>query len=200
MAWLKVWNRIKNPSWGRCSSRIWKRIRETSVSTRDGLFASMNQLITIIIILAILSMATKLFPKRKINFVAKDGYRKKESVMNKSEAVFFFELQKQLPQGFYIFPKMRIADLIDATEGYGLRYRKNKILPKHVDYVICNSQFKPVLAIELNGNSHLRQDRIERDNLVNKIFKVSTLPLRTVKLGENFAEISKEISNFTLQK
>ena len=37
-----VWS-TKNPSWGRFIRRIGKLIRETSVSTRDGLFASYSQ-------------------------------------------------------------------------------------------------------------------------------------------------------------
>jgi len=106
--------------------------------------------------------------------------------MNRSESAFFFELQRQIPSNYFIFPKMRIADIIDATDGYGLQYRKNKILPKHIDFLICNSYFNPVVAIELNGSSHNRPDRIERDNLVSEIFKVANLPLEIVNVGADF--------------
>jgi hypothetical protein len=102
-------------------------------------------------------------------------------------------LQRQLPSDYFIFPKMRIADIIDATDGYGLRYRKNIILPKHVDFLICNSYFNPILAIELNGGSHNRPDRIERDNLVNDIFQVAGLPLETVNVGADFKEAVEKI-------
>ena len=131
--------------------------------------------------------------KETVHFVARDGYRKKDFVMNKSESAFFFELERQLPKGYHIFPKMRIADIIDATDGYGLRYRRNKILPKHIDFLICNSYLNPILGIELNGSSHSRQDRIERDELVNDIFRVAGLPLKTINLGEDFYKVSKDI-------
>lgn len=137
--------------------------------------------------------------QKKSEFVATDGYKKRTSVMNSSETAFFFELEKQLPQGYHIFPKMRIADLIDATDGYGLRYRKNKILPKHIDFAICDSYFKPIMAIELNGSSHNRADRIERDQLVNEIFRVASLPLKTVGVGTSFQEETKEIISFLLK-
>ena len=100
--------------------------------------------------------------------------------MNKSEAAFFFELQKQLPQGYYIFTKMRIADMIDALHGNGFYYRRNKILPKHIDFLVCDRNFKPVVAIEVNGTSHNRADRIERDKLVNQVFKDAQLPLEFI--------------------
>lgn len=121
-------------------------------------------------------------------YVAQDGYRKRITLLDKREMAFFFELQEQLPNGFYVFPKMRIADILDATEGYGHRYRINKILPKHVDFVICNSEFKPIVAIELNGTSHQRQDRIERDALVKEIFAVAGMPLEVVNVGTDFSQ------------
>ena len=129
--------------------------------------------IAIFIIGLVFEFLRKSTPRKHVQFVARDGYLKKDFVMNKSKSAFFFELGRQLPKGYYIFPKMQIADMIDATDGYGLKYRKNKILPKHIDFLICNSYLNPVLGIELNGSSHSRQDRIERDELVNDIFRVA---------------------------
>ena len=59
-------------------------------------------------------------------------------------------------------------------------------MPKHIDFLICNSYFNPVIAIELNGSSHNRPDRIDRDNLVSEIFKVANLPLEVVNVGADF--------------
>lgn len=114
-------------------------------------------------------------------------YRKRHSIMNKSEMAFFYELQKQIPKGYYIFPNMRIADFIDAVNGKGFYNRRNKILPKHIDFLICNSYFNPILAIELNGSSHQRRDRIERDILVREIFESAKLPLEIVGVGNDFS-------------
>lgn len=121
-------------------------------------------------------------------------YRKRSSIMNNSERAFFFELHKQLPPGYYVFPNMRIADMIDAISGRGFYYRRNKILPKHIDFLICDSYFKPVVALELNGASHHRPDRIERDELVRKIFEDAKLPLEFVNVGTGFAQVIERIS------
>lgn len=115
-------------------------------------------------------------------------YKKRQSVMNRSEEAFFFELQKQLPNGYYIFPKMRIADIIETVSGKDYYLKRNKILPKHVDFLVCDSYFKPVVAIEVNGSSHNRLDRTKRDVLVNEIFKDAQLPLETINVGSNFNE------------
>ena len=115
-------------------------------------------------------------------------YRTRDAVMNKSEMAFFFDLQKKLPSGYYIFPNMRIADFIDAVDGEGFYNRRNKILPKHIDFLICDQYFKPVVAIEVNGSSHQRRDRVERDELVRKIFAEAKLPLEWVDVGTSFAE------------
>ena len=81
---------------------------------------------------------------------------------------------------------MRIIDFISPiNREYGLR---NKIWAKHVDFLICNKNFQPVVAIEVNGSSHLRQDRVERDELVKQIFEDAKLPREFVNVGSNFAE------------
>jgi hypothetical protein len=55
----------------------------------------------------------------------------------------------------------------------------NKIDRKHVDFLLCDSaSLKPVMGIELDDASHQRQDRIERDELVDKVFEQAGLPLR----------------------
>lgn len=131
----------------------------------------------------------KYTPKFERNIQEKEEvYRKRTSVMNDSESAFFFELKKQLPVGYHIFPKMRIADMIYPIHGKGFYFRRNKILPKHVDFLVCDSTFKPIVAIEVNGGSHMRTDRAERDILVNKIFEDAKLPLVTVEVRANFSE------------
>ncbi|MFZ1987556.1 MAG: DUF2726 domain-containing protein [Minisyncoccia bacterium] len=122
------------------------------------------------------------------------SFRKRESIMNKSESAFFYELRKQLSSEYHIFPNMRIADIIDAVDGKGFYRRRNKILPKHIDFLICDRYFKPIVAVEVNGSSHHRADRIERDELVKEIFAEAKLPLEFVNVGVNFDQAVKKIA------
>ena len=115
--------------------------------------------------------------------------------MNKTETALFFELKKQLPN-YYIFLNMRIADVIDAINGHGFYQRRNKILPKHIDFVICNSSFKPIVAVELNGGYHNKLEQMEKDNEKREILKEAQLPLLTVKVGHNFSESIENIKTY----
>lgn len=127
-------------------------------------------------------------------------YRKKQSIMNKSEMAFFFELQKQLPEGYHIFPNMRIADIVDAVDGKGFYARNNKIMPKHIDFLVCNKYFNPIVAIEVNGSSHNRADRVEVDELKREIFKEAQLPLEFIDVGSNFEQSVARIKTFCPSK
>jgi len=113
--------------------------------------------------------------------------------MDKREEAFFFELRKQLPEGYFVFPKMRIADIIETTNGKGYYIHRNEILPKHIDFLICNASFHPILAIELNGSSHGREDRKESDYEKKEIFKSAGLPLEFIEVGTDFPSDVKNL-------
>lgn len=124
------------------------------------------------------------------------AYSKKESVMNQSEAAFFFELQRQLPEGYYIFPKMRIADMLDIPNGHDYYRMRNKILPKHIDFLVCDKNFKPAVAIEINGASHNSFKQQEADRIKNDMFKDSGLPLETIDVGNSFNEAISRLQHY----
>jgi hypothetical protein len=120
-------------------------------------------------------------------------YRVRGSVLNSSEKAFFLELQKQLPESHYAFPKMRIADIIKTLDGRGYYKARNMILPKHVDFLVCDSRFRPVMAIEIDGKSHRSSRVIERDEMVNEIFKGIGLKLERVLVGSDFSTETKSL-------
>ncbi len=113
-------------------------------------------------------------------------YKVKESVMSRSESAFFLELQKQFSQDYYIFPKMRVADILDIPNGHEYYKMRNLALPRHIDFVVCNKYFKPLVAIELNGESHNKIKQQESDLIKNGIFKDCGLTLETVNVGNDF--------------
>lgn len=157
----------------------------------------MTLLLGIAIVLVIAAVIFSLLNEAKDN-PSIQQYRVRASVMNKSEQAFFYELQRQLPSGYHIFPNMRIADIINAVDGKGFYNRRNKILPKHIDFLVCDRHFKPIVAIEVNGSSHRRPDRVERDGLVKEVFADAKLPLEFVDVGTSFAEsIGRIRASFT---
>jgi hypothetical protein len=92
---------------------------------------------------------------------------------------FYKSLSKAVQDDFQIFAMVRIADLLRVEKGNKHRRKwLNKILAKHIDFVLCDpGSLKPIVCLELDDVSHQRPDRIERDKFVNLAFKSAQLPL-----------------------
>lgn len=123
-------------------------------------------------------------------------YTVRRSVMNSSEASFYFILERELGDDFHIFPKVRVADILRTVNGKGYYLRRNKILSRHVDFLISDKNFKPLLAIELDGPSHRNIKKQHSDQLKNEAFKKAHFPLRRVMVGSDF---SREIDEIKIQ-
>lgn len=120
-------------------------------------------------------------------------YLKREALVTKPELRFYRSLQKAVQDDFEIFAMVRIADLL-RVESQSPQKRKwlNKILAKHIDFVLCEPvSLKPMVCIELDDRSHSRPDRVERDIFVNKAFASANLPLLRIPTQPNYR--SREI-------
>ena len=128
-------------------------------------------------------------------------YKKKNYFFNQSERKFYYTLSDILGDKYFLFSKVRILDLLYLPKYQQNSYLyRNKIQSKHIDFLVCDKQnIKPLLIIELDGNSHLRKDRIERDKFVNEIFRDAGLPIIHIKVSDSndkpylFDIIGKEI-------
>lgn len=99
---------------------------------------------------------------------------------NRNENEFYQHLLKNIPGGFAIFPKVRLADIVKGHKG-----ASTKIRGIHVDYLICNNTYyNPCLIIELDGGSHNRPDRKARDFFVDGVCKAAKIPLLHISTDE----------------
>ena len=115
-------------------------------------------------------------------------YFARERLVTKTELRFFRSLRKAVQGEWEIFAMVRIADLLRVKKGTkNKRIWINKILAKHVDFVLCDrNSLKPLLCIELDDSSHERPDRIERDKFVDEAFDAANLPLIRIPVSENY--------------
>ncbi len=106
-------------------------------------------------------------------------YLARGQLVTKSELKFYKSLSKAVQDDFQIFAMVRIADLLRVEKNNKHRRKwLNKILAKHIDFVLCDpGSLKPLVCIELDDISHQRPERIERDKFVNLAFKSAQLPL-----------------------
>jgi hypothetical protein len=118
-------------------------------------------------------------------------YKLKSQFFNKSEEAMFFELKKSLPSEYHIFPKVRIIDFIEPTNR---EYQwRNRIWSRHVDFLICDKYFKPIIAIEVNGSYHNTSKQQKRDMVKKEILDSTSIPLVSVNVGASFANSVQEI-------
>lgn len=115
-------------------------------------------------------------------------YRVRSSLVTRSEAAFLVELRRQLPNGFQVFPKMRVADVLETQRGDGYIKRRNKVLPKHVDFTVADFHFRPIFSIELNGKSHHSVQQQESDSAKHAAFKSAGFPLEVVEVGSRYEQ------------
>ncbi len=93
-------------------------------------------------------------------------YKKKLYLLSVSERKCYETLVEVLPEKFVIFPQLNLDKLIYSEDRH--YEHLNKIDRKSVDFVICSREYlSPVLVIELDDPTHMREARIARDNFVN---------------------------------
>lgn len=115
-------------------------------------------------------------------------YARRKKLMTRSEIDFFRVLRDAVNNEWEIFAMVRIADMLSIRDGTrNQRSWLNRILSKHVDFVICDRDTLEILvAIELDDASHNRPDRIERDAFVNDAFADAGLPLIRVPTADSY--------------
>jgi len=104
------------------------------------------------------------------------SYKKRDFLLTKNELKFYYVLKSILWDKYSIFCQVRAIDLVEPINDDIVA--KNKIIQKHIDFVICSpKRFQPKLAIELNDSTHKRVDRNQRDNFLDLAFQSAWLPL-----------------------
>jgi hypothetical protein len=128
-------------------------------------------------------------------------YQRQRYLLSPAERAFFEVLCRAAGDHFYVFPKVRVADVLYVPVGTTRWYaRFNRIAQKHLDFVLCSqATLMPVLAIELDDQSHARPNRQARDGFVNAAFQAAKFPLERVLLQRAYEidDIRKILHRYT---
>ena len=114
-----------------------------------------------------------------IYFIAKrnpplPNYFVKDALMTNVELQYFRIINSYLGDRYIVLPQVNLASVIDK-EDQGFRTE----LFRNVDFGVFDYNYRPLLLIEINDNTHFRKDRVERDKKVNTICRRAKLPLVT---------------------
>ncbi len=102
---------------------------------------------------------------------ARGFFTKKPSIMRADERQLFDVLIKLYGDKYYIYPQARLATILDVKNDV----KDHDNLYRHIDhlsldFVLFDKQaMSPVLAIELNGKSHLQFNRRNRDQKIENV-------------------------------
>lgn len=149
------------------------------------------QLAIVFVILLLLIFGTVLIffsPKtRKERY----HYAKREYLFDKYEKEFYLVLREALREtDLVVFPKVRMGDFIKvrSMSDNSLWWKENnKILRKHIDFLICNEYyFNPLAVIELDGYSHTKQKNKKIDNFKDEACKVAGIPMIRVPIQSGY--------------
>lgn len=139
-------------------------------------------IVVILMIVAVLNLL------RMFAGVKKLPYRARAKIMTAAEVKFYRALQKAVQDDYVIFAMVRVADLLVVAEGtQNYRGWLNKILSKHIDFVLCDpGSLEPKVAIELDDATHQRPDRQERDAFLEHAFESAGVPLLRIQVASGY--------------
>jgi hypothetical protein len=115
-------------------------------------------------------------------------YSKKKYFFSVAERSFYEVLKRLISPDYTLFAKVRLADLVDVTKGASAwQSHFNRISGKHVDFVLCDRDLAPVVAIELDDASHDEGDRQDRDKFVDQALTAAALPIVRIRAKRAYA-------------
>jgi len=94
-----------------------------------------------------------------------------------------------------VYPKVRIEDFINAV-GKDRYVNRNRIKSRHIDFLICDSNVKVKLAIELDDYTHNTREAAELDEFKNQLMKEVGIRLFRVKVKDDYTDDLKRIVKF----
>ncbi len=121
-------------------------------------------------------------------------YKKKSFLLTKAEYNFDKVLREIVQDKYYVGRQVVLSSIVEVTTN-SKSYR-SKIDKKTIDFVLFNKAgYTPHLAIELDDHSHLRWDRIERDEFVQDVLVKAGIKLVRIKNSYSYdkEELSKII-------
>lgn len=144
-----------------------------------------------------------LMPNVSDNEVEKLPYALRDDFLSYAEYIFYKVLFQAVDGKAVICPKVSLQDIFFVTGGDQSKRTAylNKINRKHVDFLVCSVvNMKPICGVELDDSSHVRTDRIERDEFVDKVFKTAGLPILRFKAKRSYSveEIKEKIEEILL--
>jgi hypothetical protein len=115
-------------------------------------------------------------------------YQTRGVLLSPAELSFFRVLQNAVGKSILICPKVRLADVLKPASTKNNQTALNKIMRKHIDFVLCDPATTKVFGvIELDDKSHDKAGRITRDTFVDSAFATAGIQIVHFKAGASYS-------------
>lgn len=105
-------------------------------------------------------------------------YRVRDDFLSPAERHFFLALVEAVGSNAIVCPKVRLGDILFSTDRTQFWKHTNRVNQKHVDFLLCSrAEIKPLVAIELDDQTHQREKVKARDRFKDAAFLAAGLPL-----------------------
>ena len=117
----------------------------------------------LLLFIALLSLVVALIKKKSRKGPVDYPYQSKEVLCSPAERSFLGALDKIVGNGYRVFAKVGLADIVEVNKGLSSSARQsafNRIGRKHIDFVVCDAKDLSIIgAIELDDKSHREKRR-----------------------------------------
>lgn len=121
-------------------------------------------------------------------------YELKSSLMTDNEKEYYKCIKEVIPEGYSVQPQVNLASFIVKKD----HSRFQNELYRNVDFLIIDENFKPILIIEINDQTHFKHERKVRDEKVEKICEEAGIPL--MKLWTSYGVNQEYIKSKVIEK
>jgi hypothetical protein len=102
-----------------------------------------------------------------------------------------YEILRRLTPEHTVFAKVRLADVVYIKGSVSRPSHLNRIDRKHLDFVVCDKNLAPVVAIELDDASDRGGELHARDEFVEQVLAAAALPV--IRMPARRAYVMDEI-------
>ena len=134
-----------------------------------------------------LSLILNLFQFNNKDTAQSLPYRRKASVLTPAEHRFYLTLIQALENKAVIFAKVGLQDVFSIIDREKYNSFRNRIVQRHIDFLICDSDtLHPLFGVELDDSSHNQPKNKARDEFKNLVFEAALLPLIRIPVKADY--------------
>ena len=108
----------------------------------------------------------------------------------------FYEILRRITPQHTVFPKVRLDELVHVKGTVSRQSHLKRIDGKHIDFVVCDKDMAPVVAIELEDAPHDRTDHRRRDEFLDEVLAAASLPVIHLRRGCVLDEVHRLLAPY----